>query len=229
MKIFMGYDPAEAEAYRVAVSSIKRHASRPVEVTPLSTERLTAAGLLDRPVDTRGGLFDLRSGAPMATQFANSRFLTPLLAQSGLALFMDCDVVVLGDVFELESLADRRYAVQVVKHTHTPKAATKMGGAPQTRYPRKNWSSVMLFNCEHPANRRLSLHDVSARPGRDLHAFYWLNDDEIGELPARWNWLVGEMQRPANTRLAHFTNGGPWLPNWTPAEHDDIWTAEANA
>lgn len=229
MKIFIGYDHAEAEAYRVAVSSIRRHASRPVDITPLNAERLSAAGVLDRVMDNRGGLFDLRSGAPCATEFAISRFVTPILAQSGLALFVDCDVVALGDVYELEQLADRRFAVQVVKHNHVPTTKTKMSGAHQTRYPRKNWSSVMLFNCEHPANRRLSLHDVNTRPGRDLHAFYWLNDDEIGELPPRWNWLVGEQTRPANTRLAHFTLGGPWLPNWKPAEHDDLWQAEADA
>jgi hypothetical protein len=98
-----------------------------------------------------------------------------------------------------------------------------MGGMIQTAYERKNWSSVMLFNCDHPANRRLTIEDVNGRPGRDLHAFYWLHDSEIGELPPTWNWLVNVTPKPVAPKLAHFTNGGPWIPNWEPAPHDEIW------
>jgi hypothetical protein len=93
----------------------------------------------------------------------------------------------------------------------------------QTIYPRKNWSSVMLFNCNHPANRRLTLHDINNRPGRDLHAFYWLHDEEIGTLNPRWNWLVNEQERPLDVAIAHFTNGGPWIAGWIPAPFDDLW------
>src|ERR1041384_2173684 len=101
-----------------------------------------------------------------------------------------------------------------VQHADTPGTVQKMDGQVQTAYARKNWSSVMLFNCDHPANRRLSLVDVQERRGFDLHQFYWLNDAEIGALPAEWNWLIGEQERPANPKIAHFTLGGPFTRGW---------------
>lgn len=229
LRVFIGYDPAEAEAYRVAEASLRRRARIPVDVTPLDAQRLAASGLLRRPTDARGGLYDLHSRAPMATEFAISRFMVPMLAQSGLALFVDCDVVFLDDVAELLALADSTKAVQVVKHAPTATGPTKMVGKEQTDYPFKWWSSVMLFNCDHRGNRRLSLDAINHRPGRDLHAFYWLADSEIGDLPAGWNWLVGVQPRPESLRLAHMTLGGPWLPNWTPTVHDEIWLSEAHA
>lgn len=227
MRVFVGYDAREAEAYRVAVASLRRRASGPVSIVPLEIERLRAQGLLTRPVDARGGMYDLVSQAPQSTAFAVSRFLVPLLAQTGPALFVDCDMLFLGDVAELFALAHPRYAVQVVQHDHRPTRDWKMDGAVQTAYPRKNWSSVMLFNCDHAANRRLSLWDVNNRPGRDLHAFYWLSDAEIGALPPQWNWLVNEQTQPADVKLAHYTNGGPWFENWAPRFHDNLWLEEA--
>lgn len=230
LNVYIGFDPTEAEAYRVAEASLRRRASIPVDVTPLRADALAASGLLRRPADARGGqLYDLHSNAPQATEFAISRFLVPMLAQTGWALFMDCDMVVLGDVAGLLAAADPTKALQVVKHVHKPAAADKMMGKTQTQYSRKNWSSVMLWNCDHPAHRRLSLDAINHWPGRDLHAFQWLHDSEIGELAAGWNWLVNEQPRPDPLHIAHFTNGGSWLPGWKPAPHDDIWLREASA
>ena len=185
-------------------------------------------GLLRRPMDMRDGVYDLISNAPCSTEFAISRFLVPHLSQSGYALFCDCDMVFLSDVAELLKHADPHFAVQVVKHNHVPKSDTKMDGAKQTSYVRKNWSSLILWNCDHPANLRLSLADVNQRRGIELHQFYWLHDSEIGSLPAEWNWLVGEHEKPSRPRIAHFTNGGPFLHNWEPREHDHIWHDEAS-
>lgn len=221
MNVLIGYDAREAEAYRVAERSL-RASSRGVNVMPLDAERLAAYGLLRRPQDRREGTYDIVSNAPQATDFAISRFLVPHLCQKGWALFVDADVVFLADVRDLFDLADPFKAVMVVKHNQTGNG-TKMDGQVQTTYPRKNWSSVVLWNCEHPANRRLSLQDVNERPGRDLHAFYWLADSEIGDLPMDWNWLVGVEEMPVSPRIAHFTLGGPWLPGWKRAKHDEIW------
>lgn len=208
--------------------SLLKCTAAPLDVTLLKAEPLTARGLLWRPVDTRGdAIYDIVSNAPCATEFSNSRFLVPILCTAGWALFVDCDVVFLADVDEIFRLADPTKAVMVVKHDHRPAAETKMGGAAQTLYPRKNWSSVMLINCDHPANRRLTLSDVNARPGRDLHAFYWLADSEIGELPARWNWLVNEQPMPFDPAIAHFTNGGPFTAGWPGAPFDDLWSSAA--
>lgn len=170
--------------------------------------------------------YDLPSNAPFSTEFATSRFLTPILAQSGWALFADCDVVFLRNVRDMLREIEPGKAVYVVKHWNHG-GGTKMDGKEQTVYRRKNWSSVMLFDCDHPANRRLTIEDVNRRPGRDLHAFYWLNDDEIGELDPAWNWLVNVEKQPAHTGIAHFTLGGPWFSDWKPAPNDEIWLAHA--
>lgn len=227
VKVYIGYDPREEEAYLVAEYSLRRHASIPLAVTPLRLEQLQAQGLALRPYRIhRNSLWDVLSDAPCSTEFSNTRFLTPLLAQSGWALFIDCDMLFLGDVRELFELADDSCAVMCVKHEHVPTEDVKMDGCEQTRYARKNWSSVMLFNCDHPANRRLTLEMINTRPGRDLHGFCWLYDDEIGALPAEWNWLVGVQPKPAFPRLAHYTLGMPFMPGYERAEHSDLWWAE---
>lgn len=162
----------------------------------------------------------------MATEFAISRFCVPFLQHNGWALFVDCDIVCLADIRELFALADDRYAVMVVKHKQESGPETKMDGQAQTYYSRKNWSSVMLFNCGHPSHERLSQEDLNTWPGRDLHAFNWLEDEVIGELPAEWNWLVNvepDMERP---KIAHFTLGGPWIKDWKETHWDGIWLDE---
>jgi lipopolysaccharide biosynthesis glycosyltransferase len=227
VKVYIGYDSREPEAYAVAESSLLRHASAPVSVTPLNAQRLAENGLLRRPTDLRGQRYDIPSNAPASTEFAISRFLVPFLAQAGWALFVDSDVVFMNDVAQLFELADPKYAVMVVKHDHQPMNGSKMDGQVQTSYPRKNWTSVMLWNVDHPANKRLSLIDVQERRGFDLHQLYWLNDAEVGELPAEWNWLVGVQPKPTVPKIAHFTLGGPFLPNWQGAEHDEIWFSES--
>lgn len=228
MKVYLGFDSRAPRAYQVAEMSLHVNASRSVDVTPLNAQRLAEHGLLRRPTDLRGQRYDIPSNAPASTEFAISRFLVPFLAQTGWALFADSDVVFLGDIAELFALADPRYAVQVVRHDFDNIVGSKMDSQIQTAYPRKLWSSVCLWNVDHPANKRLSLVDVQERPGRDLHAYYWLHDSEIGSLDPAWNWLVGMQPMPKAPKLAHFTNGGPFLPGWQGAEHDNIWlNAEA--
>jgi hypothetical protein len=227
MKVYIGYDEREAEAARVAAKTLHEVSGASAEM--LDADKLAAHGLLNRISDQRGGQdFDLVSNANQSTRFSASRFLVPLLCQGGLALFVDCDVVFLQNPFELLfQCRDLSKAVWVVKHDYTPSSAWKMVNQQQSAYPRKNWSSVMLFNCSHPANRRLTLWDVNNRPGRDLHRFYWLADEEIGDLKPEWNWLVGEQPKPERPGIAHFTLGGPWIPGWKDAEHDDLWKAAA--
>lgn len=222
MKIFIGYDQREQAAYDVACQSLAKYCD--IQPTPLMSDRLASCGLLRRPADRRGQIYDLPSNSPCSTDFAISRFLTPILAQTGWALFVDCDVVFMADPRELMQLADKSKAIMLVKHKNGHIAGTKMDGQMQLIYPRKNWSSVVLWNCEHPANRRLSLQDVNERPGRDLHAFYHLHDSEIGDLPSEWNWLVGVNQKPENPKIAHFTLGTPNLTDeLADSEHAMIW------
>jgi lipopolysaccharide biosynthesis glycosyltransferase len=224
----MGWDSREDVAYQVAQKSCRANSSRRVEIHPLKAPDLYARRMLWRPVERDDGqTIDHLSNAPQSTEFATSRFLVPFLHRKGWALFADCDVVFLGDVAELFALTDDRCAVMVVKHQHNPSETTKMDGQPQLAYYRKNWSSVILWNCDHPANMRLTLGMVNWWPGSCLHRFCWLKDEEIGSLPSEYNWLVNVEPKPAEPRIVHFTLGGPWLPGWTPKEHDEIWL-EAN-
>ncbi len=223
-KVYIGYDEREHTAYEVAADSLVKNASAPVHVTSLHLDVLERQGLMTREHWKHNGRhFDVRSGAYQSTDFANSRFFVPLLAHTGWALFVDCDVVFLGDVAELFAMADPKYAVMCVQHSNGGGVGTKMDDQPQQKYNRKNWSSVMLFNCDHPANHALSPGYLNTVPGRDLHAFGWLDDELIGALPAEWNWLVGVQDKPENTKLAHFTLGGPWMRGWKGAEHDEIF------
>jgi len=225
MKFYIGYDYREHEAAEVARLSLARVSGMEAEF--VEANKLSAQGLLTRITDHRGQDYDLISNAPKSTMFAVSRFLVPLLCQSNYALFTDCDMVFYEDPRRMLPEIEGDCAVYVVKHQYEPSTEWKMQGLKQTKYARKNWSSVMLFNCQHPANRRLSLRDINERPGRDLHQFYWLADDEVGELHPRWNWLVGEQPKPDPIGIAHFTLGGPWFDRWKPAEHDELWIEAA--
>lgn len=214
--VYIGYDPREAVAFSVLASSIHARATRPVYVAPLMLSQLT--GILTRE---RHPL--------QSTDFSFSRFLTPFLSGfSGWSIFMDCDMLMLDDVAKLWDLRDERYAVMVVKHDHVPKETTKFLGEPQSKYEKKNWSSVMLFN--NGRCRALTPEYVNAASGLELHQFKWLgNDDLIGALPARWNHLVGYNEPRKDAALVHYTLGGPYFPEFRDCEYSAEWFAEKEA
>jgi hypothetical protein len=224
MRVYIGHDHREEHAYGVAESTARAF---DCDVQPLYEDRLRLAGILTRPKDTRGQHFDFASGAPQATDFAIARFAVVMLAHSGWALFADCDVVFMRDPREVMRYADPTKAVHCVKHRQYELTPLKMDGQAQTQYHRKLWSSVMLFNCDHEANRRLNLTTLNAWPGRDLHAFRWLHDEEIGDLPPEANWLVGLQPKPAEPIIAHYTLGVPGMPDRDATEHDHIWNNAA--
>jgi hypothetical protein len=216
IRIFIGYDPREAVAFSVLAHSIHARASKPVAIAPLMLSQLD--GLL------------WRERHPLqSSDFSFSRFLTPYLCgYEGWAIFMDCDMLVQDDVARLWALRDERYAVQVVKHDHVPRETTKFLGQPQTQYEKKNWSSVMLFN--NARCRALTLDYVNAASGLDLHRFRWLeSEDLIGEIPHRWNHLVGYDAPEAGVGNAHFTVGGPYFRQWRDCEYADEWRAAREA
>ncbi|CAL4942700.1 unnamed protein product [Urochloa decumbens] len=232
--VFVGYDPREHEAYEVCRRSLLRHATIPLDVRPIRQPDLRAAGLYWRA-----------RGPTESTEFSFTRFLTPYLAgYRGWALFVDCDFLYLADVADLlaavvppgaaDAAAEAdRLAVACVKHEYKPAEATKMDGAIQTTYPRKNWSSMVLYNCAHPKNvAALTPDAVSTQTGAFLHRFSWLDDDEIGEVPFVWNFLVGhnrvDPDDPATRpRAIHYTCGGPWFERYRDCEFADLWIEEA--
>lgn len=216
--IYIGYEPREAAAFAVCRSSISHRLTRPIPIHGLILDDLRSRGLYWRE-HTRNGnvLFDKISEAPMSTEFAISRFLVPIIAKTGFVIFMDCDIMARANIERIMSHVDPSKAVSVVKHHFDPPEGVKMDGQVQQRYARKNWSSVMVFNCDHVANRHgLSMQIVNTVPGRDLHRFFWLQDHEIGELPPEWNYLVNHTELPVNIgpRLVHWTDGSPCLPGF---------------
>lgn len=224
LRIYVGYDPREHDAYEVAVDSLAEVSAGPLMVVPLLLGRNERWGLIDRPRTRKDGrMWDVISDAPMSTEFAISRFLTPILGQTGWVLFTDCDVLFRRDIAELFALADPQYAVMCVKHNHRPATGKKMDGQLQQAYPRKNWSSVVLYNCDHPANQFLTVDKLRSLPGRDLHAFCWLDDEFIGELPREWNVLVGEQTIPENPGILHYTLGVPSLAGYEESETAEAW------
>ena len=225
LKVFVGWDGREIPAYQVCVASMLAGSSAALDIQPLIEPHLRALGLYTRPTARRDGLlWDLVSDAPMSTEFALTRFLVPHLAgYGGWALFCDCDFLWRGDVAALFALADPQYAVMVVQHEHRPAETEKMDGQRQVQYPRKNWSSLVLWNCCHRAHRKLSLEAVNTWPGRDLHRFVWLDDDLIGALPEDWNWLEGWSDPAIDPEAVHFTRGCPDMPGYETVPFADHW------
>lgn len=217
--VFIGWDSREVEAYEVCVHSLLRHASVPVTIRPLIAEDLRQEGLYTRPVDPLA-----------ATEFSYTRFLVPsLTGYRGWALFCDCDFLFTADIADVFRLQDTERAVMCVKHDYRPSETVKMDGRPQSVYPRKNWSSFVLWNCGHPSNQVLTPEVVNRETGAFLHQFRWLQDEEIGELPGIWNWLEGWNAPPEGSYPSgiHFTRGGPWFPQWQEVEYADLWRREA--
>jgi hypothetical protein len=227
--IYLGFEPRQPEAYAVARHTFSR-SSGPIKVRGLNLVDVREAGLYRREttiVDDR--LYDVISEHPMATEHAISRFLTPILAKEGWALFSDCDVMKRAgpSLWDLMLLAERNHsdeAIVCVKHDYTPTTETKMDGQVQSLYGRKNWSSFMLFNCDHPANRALTVDLINSVPGRDLHRFCWLEDESlIGELEPSWNFLVGHTSPTVEAWVAHFTEGLPDVPGFEDCAYADEW------
>jgi lipopolysaccharide biosynthesis glycosyltransferase len=217
-KIFVGYDSREEIAWEVCRHSLLRHANDDLAVIPVRQRPLRELGLYTRPADTRS-----------STEFSITRFLTPYLAaQSGWVAFCDCDFLFTVDVRQVFENLDPSKAVYCVQHDYTPAHSIKMDGKEQAAYPRKNWSSFMLFNCDHPDVRALTPALVNTATPAHLHRFEWVRDqDHIGALDLDWNFLVGEYAKPEHTpRVLHYTVGGPWFEDWRNCDYADLWLHE---
>ena len=230
--IWIGFDPREAAAFAVARHSINKRLTLPVPVYGLVLDDLKKRGLYRRPTDRRLNsegqwqLWDEISGAPCSTQFSISRFLVPHLAGHGLALFMDCDMLVRENLCRLFQWIERQEspkAAWCVKHQHEPHSTVKMDGQAQTKYARKNWSSLVVFDCDRTANKALTPELVNTLPGRDLHRLCWLKDDQIGELAPEWNWLAGESEPIESPKVVHHTLGSPCMAGYEDVPFADEW------
>jgi lipopolysaccharide biosynthesis glycosyltransferase len=214
MKVFVGYDQREDIAYQVCRNSILTHQPQ-ADVVPLVQQDLRNIGLYWRDVDPLS-----------STEFTFTRFLVPaIMNYQGWAVFCDCDFLWTADISELFDHADDQYAAMVVKHDYTPQEGIKMDGCKQMLYPRKNWSSMILWNCGHPANKYLTPEIVNTETGQFLHRFSWIRDHYLGEVGNEWNWLVNWYHEPEDgkPKAIHYTEGGPWFENYQNCEYSDIW------
>lgn len=232
LSIYVGFEPRAMDAFEVTRRSCERHlSSRAIRVNGLVLADLRARGLYHRPMEYRNVngklvMWDTISEAAQSTEHANARFFVPHLAKTGWALFCDGDMLYRDNVARLAETLDTSYAVYCVKHNHNPEVNIKMDGQVQAKYSRKNWSSFMFFNCEHPSNKKLTLDMLNSVPGRDLHRFCWLKDDEIGSIDPAWNWLVGYSDKNIEPKNVHFTDGFPSMLGYENVPYADEWWKE---
>jgi len=209
IRITVGFDQREAVAYHTFVQSVIDSASQPVSFTPLSLKGLPSY----KETHTDG-----------SNNFIYTRFLTPWLFDfDGWAIFADGDMICLSDITKLWDLRDSAKAVMVVKHDYQTKARDKYLGNKNENYPRKNWSSVILWNCGHPKHKLLTPEFVMKQTGAFLHRFSWLNDQDIGDLPKDWNWLTTEYPDNYQANLLHYTLGTPCFKDYKNSDMSDKW------
>ena len=210
--IFIGFDSREAVAYHVCSNSIIRHSTKPVSITPLALKNL--------------GIYT-ETHADGSNQFIYSRFLTPFLNNyQGWAIFMDGDMLLRDDISHLWNLQDESKAVLVVKNDYKTKMTEKYLGSRNQNYPRKNWSSVILWNCAHEKNKILTPEFIEQATGAQLHRFTWLDDQDIGTLPMEWNWLPDEYGANLDAKLLHYTLGTPCFHDFATTPQGDEWHRE---
>lgn len=236
--IYIGHDGREAIASDVCAHSITTRTKSPLNIKYLKHRELRAKGIFRRPwtIDADTGNFrDAIDAKPFSTEFSHTRFLVPHLNNyQGWALFMDSDMIFQSDIADLFAMTDNKYAVMCVKHQHHPQQnAVKMDGRAQLQYYRKNWSSFILWNCGHTANKRLTPEKVNFMLGSDLHAFSWLQDDMIGSLPFRYNYISGVSPKLPTfdgkqdvPYVIHFSEGGVWFDECKEVPFGDLWLRE---
>jgi lipopolysaccharide biosynthesis glycosyltransferase len=208
----VGFDSREAIAFHVCANSIIRNSSKPVSIIPLALNLLKDY----KETHTDG-----------SNQFIYSRFLVPhLMGYEGWAIFIDGDMIVHDDIAELWDMRHYGKDVMVVKHDYQTKMSEKYLGAKNEDYPRKNWSSVILWNCSSYPNKKLTPEFIQNASGAELHRFSWIEDERIGELPIEWNWLDLEYEPNPNAKLTHYTLGTPCFNEFADKGTADLWYKE---
>jgi lipopolysaccharide biosynthesis glycosyltransferase len=209
VKIYVGFDPRESVVYHTFIQSLIEKSTLPIEITPLAVNTLN---------------FYEESHQDKSNDFVYSRFLTPFMSNfEGWSIYVDGDMICQADIKELLTLRDDTKAVQVVKHDYKTKAENKYLDNKNENYPRKNWSSVILWNCSHPKHKILTPEFINKQTGKYLHRFSWLEDEEIGELPIEWNWLAIEYPENPLAKLIHYTLGAPCFKEYRETSMAENW------
>jgi len=212
LNVYIGYDEVEIVAYHTLSQSIIKHASGPIRISPICSKHFRK--FFNRPRDKK-----------QSNDFSFTRFLVPYLNNyDGYAIFMDCDMMLKTDIFEVFNEIDPHSAISVVQHDYTPSDTVKYLNKVQYAYPRKNWSSFVVWNCSHEKNRKLTPTFIESASGLELHRFTWLKDTEIGNLDVSWNWLVGDyINPPEDVKNVHWTIGGPYFKEYSDVDYSDEW------
>jgi len=208
IKVFIGFDEGEKVSYHILSESIRRQSSVPVSITPLCLSNIPE--------------FKRKIQPNQSTEFAFSRFLVPYLSEyKGWSLFLDCDMMFRDDIKNLWDMIDNNKSIMCCKHDYTPKQNIKFRGAKNEPFPKKNWSSFMLMN--NNRCKMLSKEYVETASGLELHQFKWTHEENVGELPLEWNWLVGEYEYNKNAKNVHWTLGGPYFDDYARSDYADEW------
>ena len=227
--VYVGYDPRECDAYDVCAYSLERHSSIPLKLMSLDLRELRGEGLYRRAsvVKDRQNI-DIIDGKPFSTEFSFSRFLVPYLnGYDGWAMFVDCDFLFTDDIAKLIWDLDDGYAAMCVKHKYAPKPSMKMDGRKQEAYPKKLWSSLVMWNCSHHSNAELTPRVVNTKTGSWLHGFSWLREDEIGAIDSEWNWIPGVSRERAHLPSGiHYSLGTPDMAGYEDCKYADLWRQE---
>ncbi|WP_415286587.1 glycosyltransferase [Candidatus Pelagibacter sp. Uisw_104] len=221
-KIYIGFDSKESKASEVCEFSLKKNSDSYLDIKHIKIDEMRKKNIYQREDDKLG-----------STEFTFTRFLVPFLENyKGWALFCDSDFLWLSDVNELFSSCDNRYAIMCVHHDYKPINNIKKIGKSQHYYPRKNWSSMVLWNCSHPSNKVVTPNLINTQSGKFMHRFGWLKDQEIGEINHEWNWLIDWYKEPLDgkPKALHFTEGGPWLGSqYDKKEYSNIWNSYSSS
>lgn len=201
-KVFIGWDPSLQEAAEVCRHSLLKHSTIPLQVNFLKLNDLQEQKMI------------WTEDNEATTETTLTRFLVPHLSQyQGWSLYVDPDYVFLGDVRELFQSMEARYACAVVKVPYKPKQDTKLNGQAQSVYPRKCWSSLILYNCSHGKCKTLTPEFINQSKPNFLHRFEWLTGPEISGFNLEWQVIPGHVDPsldPSAIKAIHFTEGGPW-------------------
>ena len=212
LPVYVGYDPKESIAWHTMVQSLMENSSCPLAIHPVN-------------ISNYKKIFSRKPDPSQSNEFSFSRFLVPYLQNyEGIAVFMDCDMMLRDDIFDVLKEVNLDNAVSVVKHDYTPSDKVKFLNKVQYTYPRKNWSSFVVWNCSHKKNRKLTPTFIESASGLELHRFTWLLDTEIGDLNVRWNWLVGDyINPPMDVKNIHWTIGGPYFEEYSDVDFSAEW------
>ncbi len=241
LRVYVGYDPIDDRAFKACEHTLRQHASIPVEIIPIWDLPLRKLGIYWRPYrvsdgkaegEINGQMYDLKDGKPFSTGFSFARFglvELELRERDGTdwVIFLDADMIWRADIAELLDAVDTTKALCCIQHNHLPDDTIKMYGCQQQRYPRKNWSSVMVLRPDRC--KEMNRDKLNNWTGSQLHGFDWLDDAEIGSLPEEWNWLEGWSDPAIDPKIVHFTRGTPDMEGHEDVPYADDWWAAYHA